>query len=80
MFHCEYIPLFGGDDFDNARLHAILVNLLDKFLETAELIHRLGIRQYDTHSQRRPVAYNVSEPFSAWRILTGLKTGTFPPS
>lgn len=33
------IPLLWGNDFDNSRLHAVLVNLVDKFLEIPELVH-----------------------------------------
>lgn len=51
---CEHIPFFRGNNFDDARFHAILVDLLDEFFETAELTHRLGICQCDGTSNRGP--------------------------
>jgi len=37
----ESLPFLRGYDFNDARLHAILVNLLDELLEASELIHSL---------------------------------------
>jgi NTP pyrophosphatase (non-canonical NTP hydrolase) len=37
----QYLPFGWRNNFDDARLHSMLVNLVDEALEVAELIHSL---------------------------------------
>lgn len=38
----KHSPFLWGNHFHDTRLHSILINLLDKGLEIAELVHCLG--------------------------------------
>jgi hypothetical protein len=38
-----HLPFFRRDNLNNARLHAVLINLVDIFFEAAKLIHRLKL-------------------------------------
>ena len=37
----RYIPFWWRNDFDNARLHAVLVDFVNELFEATELVHGL---------------------------------------
>lgn len=73
--HRDYLPFFGRDDFYNAGLHAIFVDILYEIFEASELFHSLGNSQSPAHAATDPGSLKSLDLY-----LTGLNTGTFPPS
>ena len=82
------LPLWRWYNFDNTRLHTILVNFVNEFLEASELVHGLQIAVSRQQSQKRngygarsTLLRSCSQPVILRKIgRTGLKTGTLPPS
>lgn len=47
------LPFFRGNDFDNARLHPVFVDLVDELLEAPKLVHCLHGNIVSTNSSHK---------------------------